>query len=251
MCFTQRTVALIVIPSAALTQWSGIQPGTWLIRTVSLPGHYWWQRHWKQCASSFSVLYGDTIAALIQGSYAKQCFCLLSLSIIFAWLCLLTTICIYLSWHSVFFKNRQIIAMQFWILQKSMKSFCFLDLFPINCYLWLTFLNNQQSKLLFSHKVQIAYARRRIHRQKILDVMQKTKTWTELRDLHYRNTVLWITTDVLKSIKADIWKMMTKTRPNRQTEVWKLTHIKNFHRASSRLTFENPAHLILIEWTFF
>lgn len=29
------------------TQWRGIQPGTWLTHTESVPGHYHWQRGWK------------------------------------------------------------------------------------------------------------------------------------------------------------------------------------------------------------
>lgn len=39
-CISLWTVAIIVIHSKSGTQWRGIQPGTWLTHTVSLPGFY-------------------------------------------------------------------------------------------------------------------------------------------------------------------------------------------------------------------
>lgn len=165
MYFTRRTVAFIVIRSTRTTQWRGIQPGTWVTHTVSLPGHYLEQRHWKQCALSFNMLCWDTIAALIQGSDAKTLFFLLEFSVIFICLSPLTTICAFLTWLSEIFKNIQSITMlwdiqtqktvkrQTRILQKKKKKkkdeYFFLELILDQMlflrYSWLAFLSKKHS----------------------------------------------------------------------------------------------------------
>ena len=126
MYFTRRTVAIIVIPSASGTQWRGIQPGTWLTHTVSLPGHYRWQRHWKQWAVSVDVLCTDTIAALIQAGYAKTwlqvcsfLWYLLEFSVIFVCLSQLRRVCVNITFQQSF-RCAQSIA----LLLKSIKLLC-------------------------------------------------------------------------------------------------------------------------------